>query len=385
MPVADPPRAASASPWVGPVLANRRLGASEARRHHRALVLRALFLGQSLSRADLSRELGLSRVTMSDVVGDLIEEDLVVEVGTRTTSRPGKPAMLLDVNYEGHTIIGLDLSGSDAFVGVVTDLNGAVIERASIDIPPSQGDEAVVAVETLLSELIALARRPIIGVGVGSPGIVDDQGVVLSAPNLGWRDIALQARLAESSGLPVAVSNDANAAVIGEFTFGEGLPDMMLVRIGRGVGSGLILDGRVVNGARHAAGEIGHVVSGTEVGKLCVCGNSGCLEQWLAVPRIDAHLAEPGADRDAVLTEAGRRLSVMLAPIVSALNLSEVVLAGPSAHIQGPLLAAAQTTLRERTLAASHGDMRLRMTELGHDLIVLGAVVLVLRGQLGVA
>ena len=85
----------------------------------------------------------------------------------------------------------------------------------------------------------------------------------------------------------------------------------MLVRIGRGVGSGLIIDGRIVGGARHAAGEIGHVVSDTDEGEPCACGNSGCLERWLAIPRIEAHLAEPSADRDAVLTEAGRRLGLV--------------------------------------------------------------------------
>jgi predicted NBD/HSP70 family sugar kinase len=347
-------------------------------------VLQALYRGRGLSRADLSRDLGLSRVTISEVVRDLVDDCLVVELGTRAASRPGKPATVLDINRQGHHIIGLDLSGSESFVGVVTDLDGAVIERAELDIPQAQGEEAIVAVETLLTDLVALAHRPVIGVGVGSPGIVDDLGVVLSAPNLAWRDVPLQARLAEACNLPVAVANDANAAVVGELSFGGGRPDMMLVRIGRGVGAGVMIDGRTVSGARHAAGEIGHLVSGLDEGEPCVCGNSGCLERWLAIPQIDAHLTEPSADRDAVLTEAGRRLGLVLAPIVSALNLTEVVLAGPPSHISGPLLAAAESTLRDRTLTDSHGEMRLRMTELGRDLVVLGAVVLVLRGQLGV-
>ena len=379
------PSAGPATRWLGPGRTTQRLGPSDARSHHRALVLQALYRGRGLSRADLARELGLSRVTISDVVGDLVEEALVVERGTRPASRPGKPATVLDINRQGHNVVGLDLSGSESFVGVVTDLDGTVIERAEIDIPQAQGDEAIVAVETLLTDLVALAPRPVIGVGVGSPGIVDDSGVVQSAPNLGWRDVPLQSRLAEACGLPVAVANDANAAVVGEFSFGAGQPDMMLVRIGRGVGSGLMIDGRIVSGARHAAGEIGHVVSGTDEGEPCVCGNNGCLERWLAIPRIDAHLAEPAADRDAVLTEAGRRLGLVMAPIVSALDLTEVVLAGPAGHISGPLLEAAQSTVRDRTLADWHGEMRLRMTELGHDLVVLGAVVLVLRGQLGVS
>ena len=373
-----------ATRWLGGGPTAQRLGPGDARSHHRALVLQALYRGRGLSRADLSRELGLSRVTISDVVADLVDEDLIVELGTRAPSRPGKPATMLDVNRQAHHIIGLDLSTAGAFVGVVTDLDGVVIERAEIDVTQAQGEDAIVAVETLLQDLIALAHRPVVGVGVGSPGIVDDQGVVLSAPNLGWRDVPLQARLADACGLPVAVANDANAAVVGELTFGDGQPDMMLVRLGRGVGSGLMIDGRIVGGARHAAGEIGHVVSGTDEGEPCVCGNSGCLERWLAIPRIDAHLAEPSADREAVLAEAGRRLGNVLAPIVSALNLTEVVIAGPASHISGPLLAAAQSTLRDSTLTDSHGDMQLRMTELGRDLVVLGAVVLVLRGQLGV-
>ena len=365
-------------------LASRRIGPSEARSHHRSLVLQALYRDRGRSRADLSRELGLSRVTISEVVGDLLEDDLVVELGTRADSRPGKPATMLDINRQGHNIIGLDLSNSGSFAGVVTDLDGAVVARAEVDIPPALGNDGVLAAENLLQDLVALASRPVLGAGVGTPGIVDDRGVVVSAPNLGWRDLPLQERLAAASGLPVSVANDANAAVVGERSFGQGRPDTMLVRIGRGVGSGLMIDGRVVGGARHAAGEIGHVVVGTDKGELCACGNHGCLETWLAMPRIEAHLAEPGADRDAVLAEAGRRLGIVLAPIVSALNLSEVVLAGPNAEMSAPLLSAVESAVRDRTLADTHAELRLRMTELGHDLIVLGAVVLVLRGQLGV-
>ncbi|MEO1057240.1 MAG: ROK family transcriptional regulator [Actinomycetota bacterium] len=366
-------------------LASQRIGPSEARSHHRSLVLQALYRNRGRSRADLARELGLSRVTISEVVSELLEDALVVELGTRSDSQPGKPATLLDVNRQGQNIIGLDLSNSGAFVGVVTDLDGAVVARAEVDIPSTLGDDAVRAVEQLLRDLMALAPGPLLGAGVGTPGIVDDRGVVVSAPNLGWRDVPLQERLSVSAGLHVAVANDADAAVVGERSFGQGRPDTMLVRIGRGVGSGLMIDGRVVGGARHVAGEIGHVVVGTDEGEPCACGNRGCLETWLAIPRIEARLAEPGAEPSAVLAEAGRRLGIVLAPIVSALNLDEVILAGPSADISTPLLDAVDAAVRDRTLADIHGDLRLRMTELGHDLVVLGAVVLVLRGQLGVA
>ena len=369
---------------LSPDLTAPRIGPREARGHNRALVLQALYRGRGRSRADLARDIGLSRVTMSDVVSDLIDEDLVVELGTRTASRPGKPATMLDINRTGHNIVGLDLSNSGSFVGVVTDLDGNVVARSGVEIPATVGEDALVAIETLLADLIALAPMPVLGVGVSSPGIVDDRGVVLSAPNLGWRDVPLRERLAAACGLHVSVANDANAAIVGERSFGSGRPDMMLVRVGGGVGSGVMIDGRVVGGARFAAGEIGHVVSGTDEGDLCACGNRGCLETWLAVPRIEARLAAPDADRSAVLAEAGRRLGLVLAPIVSTLNLADVVLAGSADHIDGPLLTAADTTVRDRTLADTHGDLRLRMTELGPDLVVLGAVVLVLQDRLGV-
>lgn len=374
-----------AARWQGGSRSAQRLGPRQTRSHHRALVLQALYRGRGLSRADLARELGLTRVTISDVVGDLVDEGLVIELGTRANSKPGKPATVVDLNRTGFNVIGLDLSNSGAFVGVVTDLDGTVVERAELDVAEIQGEAAIVAVETLIRDLQARAQRPVIGIGVGSPGIVDDAGVVLSAPNLAWRDVPLQSRLAEATGLPVAVANDANVAAAGEYTFGGGQPDMMVVRIGRGVGSGVMIDGRTVGGTNHAAGEIGHVVSGTDIGDPCACGNVGCLETWLAIPRIDARLARPDADRDAVLGEAGHRLGIVLAPIVSALNLGEVVLAGPSAVIQGPLLDTALSTLRRRTLANPLGEVQLRTTSLGRDLVVLGAVVLVLRGQLGVS
>ncbi|MEM8620733.1 MAG: ROK family transcriptional regulator [Actinomycetota bacterium] len=384
VPITATPPTNSIQRWPGTGLRGQRLGPSDARSHHRSLVLQALYRVQGLSRADLSRDLGLSPVTVSGVVSDLVDDGLVVELGTRPTSRPGKPATVLDVNRDGHNIIGLDLSGARSFLGVLTNLDGSVLHRVEQDIAGADGNEAIVAAEMLLAQLIMRAQRPVIGVGVGSPGIVDDDGVVRSAPNLGWRDVPLRARLADVSGLPIAVANDANAATVGEFTFGAGQPDMILVRIDRGVGSGVMIDGRIMNGARHSAGEIGHVVSGADDGELCVCGNRGCLERWLAIPRIEAHLAEPEAQRDDILREAGDRLGTVLAPIVSALNLSEVVLAGPAGYVSGPLLAAARSALCDRTLTDTHGHMQFRMTELGHDLVVLGAVVLVLRGRLGV-
>ncbi len=359
----------------------------DARSHNRAQVLQALYRRQGLSRADLSRELGLTRVTISDVVAELLAEDLVVELGLRADSRPGKPATVLDINRGGFNVIGVDLSSSTTWRGAITDLSGTVIAREELDINRPTGEEAVEAVVTLVSNLVAKAGRPLIGVGVGSPGLVDADGTVHSAPGLGWTELPLQELLAERIGLPVLVANDANVAALAERTFGGGSDDMMVVRIGRGVGSGLVIGGQPVRGSRWAAGEIGHVVVGTDYGERCLCGKRGCLETWLGAPRVEAKLlhATGQAERDAILTEAGERLGIALAPVVGALNLAELVVAGPHELLGEPFMEGLTESLRQRTMAELHGDLTTRATTLGRDIVVLGAVVMVLTGQLGVS
>ena len=138
-------------------------------------------------------------------------------------------------------------------------------------------------------------------------------------------------------------------------------------------------------GSRFAAGEIGHVTVGTDGGPVCVCGKVGCLEAWLSEPSLRRALAEPGADRDAVLQGAGERLGIALAPVVGALDLSEIVLSGPPELLEGALAEATVETLRARTLAEFHDGVQVRMTAEGQDIVLRGAAVMVLSGQLGVS
>lgn len=356
-----------------------------ARGHNRSLVLQTLYSSGRLSRADIARGTGLTRVTVSDLVAELMAEGLVVEIGPREGARPGKPATLLDIDRSAFQIVGVDLSEHRLFRGAVLDLDGQILERAEVLLEGATGEDALAKVFALVERLVASAARPILGIGVGSPGVVDLAGVVLSAPNLGWSGVGLQSLLVERFRMPVLVANDANAAALAEHSFGEAHSDMMLVKVGHGVGAGLLLDGVSLFGSRFAAGEIGHVVVGTDGGEECVCGKHGCLETWLATPRLEAKLAERPADRDAILREAGRRLGITLAPVVGALNLAEVVLSGPTSLLDGPLAEATIETLRTRTMAEFHGDLILRMTTLGEDIVMRGAAVMVLSGQLGVS
>jgi predicted NBD/HSP70 family sugar kinase len=358
-----------------------------ARGHNRSLVLQTLYLAGQQSRADIARETGLTRVTISALVAELIVEGLVLEIGQREDARPGKPATLLELNSLAFQIIGIDLSEAAIFRGSVLDLRGQVISRVTVPLENSTGADATDKVVSLVESLVAAATLPILGVGVGSPGIVGRGGVVLTAPNLGWVDEPLQETLVERFALPVLVINDANAATLAEHSFGGADSDMILIKIGHGVGAGLLLDGSPHFGGRFAAGEIGHVVVGTDGGAECACGKRGCLETWLATPRLDAALASAATsdDRTTILREAGQRLGIALAPVVGALDLAEVVLSGPSELLDGTLAEAVLETLRVRTMAEYHGGLVLRMTTLGEDIVMRGAAAMVLSGQLGVS
>lgn len=354
-----------------------------ARAHNRSLVLQTLFHQGAMSRADLSRETGLTRVTISDLVAELIVDGYVAERGLREVTGPGKPATLVDLDREGHRIVGLDLSRSDRFLGAVLTLDGEIVARHDVAVPADPADILPTVIQ-LTRDLIADAHAPVLGVGVGTPGIVDDRGRVLTAPNFGWADVDLEQILRADVSLPVLVANDANAAVLAEYTFGGAGEDVMLVRVGRGVGSGLLTGGQPLPGSRFAAGEIGHVTVGTDGGPVCVCGKVGCLEAWLSGPSLERALADE-VDRAAVLRDAGERLGIALAPIVGALDLSEIVLSGPEELLAGVLAESTAATLRTRTLAEFHDGVRVRMTEQGEDIVLRGAAVMVLSGQLGVS
>ncbi|GAA2068149.1 MULTISPECIES: ROK family transcriptional regulator [Leifsonia] len=365
-----------------------------ARSHNRSLVLQTLYRDGQRSRADLARETGLTRVTVSDLVADLLAEGLVVELGQRESARPGKPAVLLDIDRAAHQIIGIDLSDHDRFRGAVMDLDGRILARAEVMLADDEGGEsatgeaAAAKVDALVDRLTASTTAPVLGMGVGSPGVVDLTGTILTAPNLGWDDLPLQRRLADRTGLAVVVANDANAAALAEHTYGGAAGDMMLIRVGHGIGAGLLVAGALVYGSHFAAGEIGQVMVGTDLGLDATYNRDQVLEHWLSVPQLQRGIREAdaaGADATPILREAGQRLGIALAPVVGALNLSEIVLSGPTELLDGALAEATVHTLRNRTMAQNHADLSLRMTTQGQDIVLRGAAVLVLSGQLGVS
>lgn len=360
----------------GPLRTGKML-ARDARRHHRSLILQHLFAEGPASRADLARVTGLTRSTVSKLVGGLIADGLLSELGLPTEYKVGKPPTLVGLLADTAYIVTLDLSADDRMIGAMVDLFGHVKARAEMPLEGACDEEAVRLAAGLVEQLRGAIDRPVLGVGVGSPGVVDGRGVLLDAYNLHWAGVDLTGILSRRLDLPVYVANDAHTAVLAEYTFGgTTAEDLMLLRIGTRVGAGLVVGGALVQGHAWAAGEVGHVVT-DPAGARCICGRAGCLETVVAVPHL--------RHGDRPLASAGILLGQVLAPVVAALNLHEIVLAGPPELLDGELRQALDATIRERVTAASAADLVVRISPFGDDIVLVGAAVLVLSGELGVS
>ena len=370
----------------------RRAVPGDARRHNRALMLRTLFREGPVSRADLARSTHLTRVTASDLVGELLDEGLVEELGTRSRRGVGKPATLVGIVADARLVLSLDLSDDEQFRGALVDLSGKIVERATVQRRERRGDAALGLLATLVRDLAERAERPLLGIGAGSPGVVDPAGRVLEAPNLDWHDTDVAGQLARVVGssahdpIPAHVANDANAAAVGELSLGGPAGrSLLLVKVGHGVGAGLVVDGHLVMGELYAAGEVGHVVVDPD-GDPCACGRRGCLETAIAAPLLRRRLA--GLDGDAAREAqrvAGHTLGTALAPVISALNLREVALSGPLDILTETFRRGALDAVRSRTMPAIGDHVDVRLSSLGEDDVLLGAAMLVLDQELGVA
>jgi glucokinase len=193
-------------------------------------------------------------------------------------------------------VVGIDLGGTNIVVGTVAEDGSELLGLVSEPTLPEQGGDAVIARMVRLAKAsMAEARgKEIVGVGIGSPGPLDTKkGIVILTPNLGWVNMPLRDRIAEGVKLPAVLDNDANCAIYGEWWRGaaRGVEDVIGLTIGTGIGGGIVLGGKIYHGASDAAGEIGHMTIDAN-GRLCKCGNQGCIEAYASGPAIAARAVE---------------------------------------------------------------------------------------------
>lgn len=361
--------------------------AQDTRQQNLTAALQIVFREPAPSRADIARLTGLTRPTVSSLVAELIEAGLVVELGTGT-SAGGKPPTILGVVPGARSIVTLDLS-RQPLRGAVADLTGALTHHATHGGGPAVGAAAVDQLLDLVDELVVRAPSPVIGIAIATPGLVDTDGTVLEASNLGWHGLALADRVGDATGLPVFVANDADAAAFACIAAApdEDGRDVVALRIGQGVGAGVVLDGTLRHGAASAAGELGHVVVDVD-GAACACGNAGCLETVASVPAIlraaRGRSATPETALARATADAGEALARALAPVVGLLDVERIVLDCELEQGGAELARALGTELRRRLLPAVARRIRIDVAGQEDELVLTGVAAIALRASMGV-
>lgn len=389
----------------------------QTRAYNAALVLRALYDFGPISRAEVARLSGLTRTTVGEVVNDLMGDGLAREVG-RGPSTGGKAPILLELIDGARHVIGIDL-GELVFRAALVDLRGQVQRTIERPVSGLTGDEALRVVHELIEELARDSHATLLGIGVGTPGIVDaTTGTIRRAVNLDWNDLPLGEILRERYRVPVEVANDSRAAALAiELFSSRRRTNLVAITVGRGIGAGVVLGGELFHGDGFGAGEIGHVVVDDD-GAECRCGRFGCLEtvansNAILLRAAEAAAADPAspiglraaaapaggltlADVRAAIEEgdehvrrivvtAGRFLGQAVAGIIGVLDIEQIVLHGSVTQLGNTWLEAVRDEAGRRSLRLLSQDVSIELAEPIGDLVVMGASALLLTAELGLA
>jgi len=380
----------------------RTIDATQMRIINRSAILELVRCNSPIARSQIGRQLGLSLPTVSRIIDQLIDEEMVRPTGESEWSS-GRRRQLLEFNKDGHTVIGIDLGGTKMF-GALANIGGEVLHEITIDGHQTEGQasfETLVELIQILLDTPGQERKRVRGIAVGAPGITETgKGIVEWAPSLNWRQFPLKAKLEERFDMPIVVDNDVNLAVLGEHWFGAGqeTSHMVLIAIGTGVGCGIIIDGALYRGKSSASGEIGYLIPTRELLGQRYEG-FGALESIVSgtgiARRARQRLAESSRlDEDAEITakmvfEAAREgetwaqqivdetveyLSIAIASISTLLDPELIVLSGGVASSADLLIDPIVKLIKD----AIPRVPRLVASSLGRRAVVMGGIVHVL-------
>lgn len=268
-------------------------------------VLQIIRQNGPISRAETAQTSGLNKGTVSSLVAELLQEQLVSEIGPGESSGGRKPVMLHFHAKAGFTI-GIDIGVNYLFV-VLNDLTGSLVHSLHAPLIKTDVESVMTQLTKMVHSFISLAPNSpygIIGIGVGVPGIVSKDGVILNAPNLHWKHVDVRKRLHDLFDLPIWIDNEANFGAIGEKEFGSSVSgnNILYISAGIGIGAGLLLDNHLYKGSNGHAGEVGHMTVDFN-GPLCHCGNYGCWELYASENALLTH-APDGSTFEGLLASA---------------------------------------------------------------------------------
>ena len=363
-------------------------------------VLRLIRDGEAVTRADLARRTGLARSTVAQRVDALLAHELVYEAGD-SASTGGRPPTVLAFNNDAGVVLAADLGATHSRLAV-SDLSAKPLAERPLEVDIAAGPDAVLARvdESFAAMLESIDRKPsdVRGIGVGVPGpVAFALGAPVNPPIMpGWDGFAIPAWFADRYEAPVLVDNDVNIMALGEhWTHWRETEHLLFVKVGTGIGSGLVAGRAIHRGAQGAAGDIGHISVPGHDDVICSCGNVGCLEAVAGGRALAARLTQLGLEahdtRDVVrlvrggdpravqmVREAGRSLGLVLSACVNFFNPAVIVVGGDlsEAHVQ--LLAGVREVTFQRSLPLATQQLITVPSRLGDRAGVIGAAIMVI-------
>jgi glucokinase-like ROK family protein len=367
------------------------------------------FAGKGISRTDIAQELGLTRASITIIINDLIENGIIFETESRST-RSGRPPVVLEINPRAGLVAAIDMGATHLSVAL-GDFSAHILDETErpfriADGPKHCMEEAERALKSILEKNDAnIADLSAIGLSVPGP-VVTDTGMVMAPPIMpGWDRFPIRTKLENLWKVPVTLNNDANFGALGEWVYGAGRGEKNLafIKVGSGIGAGLIINRQIFGGTTGSAGEIGHLTI-DENGPLCTCGNHGCLEAFAGGRAIEIQaqkLAESGKRtllsdsnpgsitvRDVadaarrgdlaaqeILNRSGTFIGIAVAGLINLINPSVVIIGGGVAEVGDLLTAPIRKVVRERSLRASEHVVKITTAMLGRRSTLIGAMV----------
>jgi glucokinase-like ROK family protein len=362
-----------------------------------------------LSRTDLADQMGLTRAAVSLIVNDLLESKVVQEAESRSAPS-GRPPIVLEINPNGGLVGAVDMGATHLSISLA-DFTARIHKESEYPFDIKNGPEFCIEqadknLRDMLNEL-GLSVSNLSAVGVGVPGpVITEAGMVFAPPIMpGWDHFPIRETLEKLWNCPVTLNNDAELGALGEWAYGAGRGEKNIayIKIGSGVGAGLIINQQIYGGTTGAAGEIGHITIDKH-GPRCTCGNRGCLEAYagghaiaqqgrsLAKSRkrtllsdvpldtITAHEVAEAARRgdipaQDILRRAGTSIGIAIAGLVNLFNPSVVIIGGGVSQMGDILTTPIRQAVREHAMRASEQSVRITTGTLGHRSLVMGAIV----------
>jgi glucokinase-like ROK family protein len=350
----------------------------------------------------------LSRAAISSIVKDLLQLELIRESKWESSSS-GRNPIPLEINPDYGMVVGVDMGATHLGL-ILTDYAAQIQKISEIPFDISKGPETCLSeADSFLRAFLAeneLTPADMKAIGVGVPGpVVTEKGGVIAPPIMpGWDHFPIQHHLQERWNCRITLNNDAELGALGEWAYGAGRADchLIYVKVGYGIGAGLLIDGQIYRGATGGAGEIGHITL-NENGPLCTCGNHGCLEamaggrsivnrtkqaiqsgrrtQLALIPMEDitaedvARAARQGDQvAQEIITIAGEYIGIALASLINILNPGLVIIGGSISLMGDLILEPIRQTAIQRSLPASAQGVRITAAYLGQRSSGLGAI-----------